>query len=220
MENRKSKVGTSPSAPVALSADEYDPDGHPVDEISLTWRTYDLGGGQRSIWVAQYSDLPGYFGEGSTVDEALKNLWNDLGPRPHYRVGRQQWSVDRKTAFIDRHGKAMAGAALTRADAWGINLGGGAAVEATAKSFGIGKPALDAARARLADAIRPATDGTPTFGLSAEALREVARASLERIELDQLVAVQTPWRFDHAEARKQFPVKIGQSLRGSAIREK
>ena len=102
----------------------------------------------------------------------------------------------------------MAAAATTRADAWGRNLGGGEAVDVTAKAFGVGKTAVNRARGELQKAIS-SPDGKLFAGVSKDSLYEVARVANEKLELELWMARETPWRLEHAEARQKFPTQTG-----------
>jgi hypothetical protein len=74
--------------PISLGDDQYDESGWPMGSLSIVWRSFNLAQGPYACWIAEYGDLPGYCGEGASVQEALDNLWQDLGSRPHYRVAR------------------------------------------------------------------------------------------------------------------------------------
>jgi len=77
---------TTKCTPIPLVEADYDHEGHPKGHISLTWRTFCLALGEQSCWLAEYDNLPGYYGEGATVQEALDRLWQSLGCRPHFYV--------------------------------------------------------------------------------------------------------------------------------------
>jgi hypothetical protein len=194
--------------PVHLGADEYDPDGWPKGKLLLAWHTYALALGNQSCWVAEYEDLLGYFGEGSTVTEALDRLRDSLGPRPHYRSAAIRKTPKKLAASVERKHRAMAAAAVTRAPCLGFSLGGGEGVDAAAAQFKVGMPSVRAARKSLNEDLT-CSDGRLPMGASKASLDEIARIYPEKMEMELWVARETPWRLEHAEARNKFPSRNG-----------
>jgi hypothetical protein len=189
-----------------LGDDEYDQEGWPLEALSISRHSYSLALGQDSCWLAQFKELPGYYGEGATIGQALERLRQSLGERPHFRIHHKFRSTRQLEAAIRRKYNARAVAALTRADGLGYNLGGGPGVDASAKARGIGKTVVNEARAELAKALR-ARDGRLTAGVNKRALQETARAADERAIVELRAAAETPWRLEHAAARAKFPTK-------------
>ena len=77
-------------------------------------------------------------------------------------------------------------------------------MDVAAKAFGVGKPAVNQARARLNLALT-SPDGRHVAGVSKEALEEAVRVAPDQTALELWVASETPWRLEHAEAKKLFP---------------
>jgi len=191
-----------------LVDEDYDPNGWPLATIRLSFHTYSLLYGPCSCWLAEFEHLPGYYGEGATPYQALDRLKQSLGSPPHYKVSHLFRGKEKLRADVSRHHRAMAAAAETRAAAFGINLGGGAGVDAAAKEKGVGKQAVNKARAEIAEAIR-SPDGRLIAGVSRDALHKLAEASVDAEETNLLVAEQAPWRLEHAAARRKFPFRNG-----------
>src|SRR4051812_22146101 len=105
--------------PRALADDEYDAEGWPLATISLSRRNYSLALGPCSCWLAEFDKLPGYYGEGETIQQALQRLRQSLGPRPHFRVTHDFRRPAKLETDIKRSHRAMAAAAKTRATALG-----------------------------------------------------------------------------------------------------
>lgn len=186
---------------VELGDADYDVSGMPTGKIALTWRTYELFAGKQSCWVAEIDNLPGYWGEGASVDDALMRLRQSLGPRPHFRVQHEFRTPARLEADIVRKHKALAAAALTFAPGTGLQ-------DETAKTLGIGKSAVTQARKDLAKR---------AAGVSPEAIKVIARyekiggkehvvgVAKQNSQREVQVAREAPWRIEHEEARSKFP---------------
>ena len=213
------------SEPRRLSDDEYGADGWPLFPVRLTPHKYCLALGPQTCWLAEIEALPGYYGEGATHTDALERLLESLGPQPHWQVEHKMRSAERLRRDVERQHKANAAAALTVAPRWGIDRGAGAAVEATAKEFGIGKPSVDAARARLFPALTPSDDQLPVFGASQAAIEAIAHraaegadryegVAFEAREMELWIAREAPWRLEHADAREMFPVETAKMRAG------
>ena len=208
------------SPPRELRNDEYDAQGFPRFTVRLTWRCYTLAVGPRSCWLAEFEDLPGYWGEGSTPESALDSLRQSLGRRPHFRVEHKMRTPTKLRADVERKHKANAAAALTIAARWGLDRGGGDAVDATAKEFSIGKSAVNAARGQLWSALS-SPDGEAIGGVSKSAIEKIAWSAglvnrdgytgvaFEHLRLALWVAAETPWRLEHEEAKSLFPSRKG-----------
>jgi hypothetical protein len=210
----------SASIPAVLKDGDYDEDGWPKGTLKIEHRTYqvldatqvgrtrfeDLPLLDQASWVAEFEELPGYTGEGKSIDEALMRLKADLGGRPHYRVAREKpRTIDQWRKHIERkHQLAAAAAAIGAQPRQGSD---GAA--ATAKEIGRRKIDVAQAARKFSKAFGEQADGTWVAGDPAWAAQELKRITDEKIELDVMVAKRTPWRLERAEARAKFPPKNG-----------
>jgi|GEM_PF-6078947 len=207
------------TAPRALADHEYDAEGWPTFPIDLSWRAYSLALGLQTCWLAQFADLPGYYGEGATIGDALIRLRTSLGPRPHYQVTHKIRTPKKLESDIRRKYKALAVAAVTYGGAWDYGLGAGAALDETAKELGVGKEAVNLARKELQERLTP-PPGQFIAGVTKTALATIARpaqrgdqsyegSAFDTLEMNIWLVKETPWRLEHEEAQNLFPKENG-----------
>lgn len=207
------------SAPRTLADDEYDAEGWPKFSVDISRQAYSLALGPQTCWLAQFPGLPGYYGEGASIDNALLQLRTSLGARPHYQVEHKIRTPKKLEGDLKRRFKAIAAAAVTIGPAWPHGKGGGEAVDGIAKELRIGKTAANRARRELLEKLSP-PPGQSIAGVSKVALAVIARpteirdqpyggSAFEALEMALWVAKEAPWRAEHTEARDMFPDKKG-----------
>lgn len=194
---------TNSLAFTVLGDDQYDEIGWPKGLLSVSWRSFDLLQGPNASWVAEYPDLPGYCGEGTTVEQALQNLWQDLGSRPHYRVKRKRRSEAKWLLhFKSRYNATAAGAFI------GFSSLSKDTISETAKAFPAKGERIQKANREFVRGFE-ASDGSIVAGQRKFNAKELRTLADQQIGTMMFAARNVPWRLERQEARDSFPVPNG-----------
>jgi hypothetical protein len=186
-----------------LSDGDYDCNGWPKGELRCEWRSFQLAHVPHECWVAEYEKLPGYCGEGATVDDALKALWQDLGERPHFRVTRNRRTNESwKRHFTSQHNAWAAGALI------GFGTLSKDSVSSAAAVFPVRATNIQTAQKDFKALFEP-INGYLVAGSRQMSENDLKKLTQQKIELSMFMAEHMPWRLERDEARTQFPNNNG-----------
>jgi hypothetical protein len=189
--------------PTILGGDQYDESGWPKESLSVVWRSFNLAQGPYACWIAEYGDLPGYCGEGASVQEALDNLWQDFGPRPHFRVERKRRNHGQWRRYFEARHNAWAASAFL-----GFDSRSSDAIASVARDFPARFQRIQEENRAHRASFNP-LHGRLVAGKRRMETEELQTLTAQKIELSLFVATNTPWRLERQEARDKFPVLIG-----------